>query len=147
MRVSIFVTALVLAAGCYNYNSLTTPSPEQGTYVAVTLTESGTQDLARYLGPNAFVLRGRYVDGADQGVVLSVSSVELIRGDEIGWGGERVTLPNRDIASVQVRELARGRTALLVGVGVIGLVATTAAFVLSGGATSPGASGPPPVKQ
>ncbi len=144
MRAFSLIVAASLAVGCYNYNPLTMPSPEQGTYVAVTLTDAGTQDLARYLGPDVFVVRGRYMGNDERGLVLSVSAVELNRGDEIGWSGENVTLPHNDIAAVQVRQLAKGRSVLLLGVGVTGLVATTAAFVLSGGATAGGASGAPP---
>lgn len=147
MRAAVFVATVVFAAGCYNYNPLTAPSPEEGTYVAVTLTDAGTADLARALGPSVFVVHGRYVGGDADGMQLSVSSVELIRGDEIDWRGERVTVPNDDIASVHVRQLSKGRSVLLVGVGLTGFVATTVAFALNGGQNSGGASGPPPVKK
>ena len=147
MRVSTLIAAACLSAGCYNYGPLATPSPEPGTYVAVTLTDAGAVDLASYLGPNVFVVRGRYVADAAQGVLVSVSSVELVRGDQVDWKGEQVTLPNSAIASVQVRQLSKRRSALLVGVGLTGLVATTAAFALSGGANSAGAPGGMPGKK
>lgn len=147
MRASIVVTITCLGAGCYSYNPLTTPSPEPGSFVAVTLTASGAQDLARYLGPNVVVVRGRYVGDSDQAVLVSVSSVELVRGDEMDWAGERVALPNNAIASVQVRQLSKRRSALLVGVGITGFVATTAAFGLGGGGTPPGGGGTPPTKK
>jgi hypothetical protein len=133
MRASMLITAVCLTAACYNYRPLATPTPEPGTYVAVTLTDAGSLELAPYLGPNVFVVRGRYVGDAEQGVLLSVSSVELVRGDQVEWKGERVTLPKSAIASVQVRQLSKRRSALLVGVGLTGLVATTAAFTLNGG--------------
>jgi hypothetical protein len=132
----MLITMVCLSAACYNYRPLTTPSPEAGSYLAVRLTDAGSVELAPYLGPNVFVVRGRYVGDAEQGVQLSVASVELVRGDQVAWAGERVTLPNSLIASVQVRELSKRRSALLVGVGVTGLVATTAAFSLDGGAGS-----------
>jgi hypothetical protein len=147
MRGPMLIAAACLTAGCYNYNPLTTPSPEPGTYVAVALTDAGALALAPYLGPNAFVVRGRYVGDADQSVQMSVSSVELVRGDQVDWAGEQVTLPKSAIASVQVRQLSKRRSALLVGVGLTGLVATTAAFTLAGGQNLGGASGPPPTKK
>jgi len=147
MRASMLIAAVCLTAGCYNYSPLATPTPEPGTYVAVTLTDAGALELAPYLGPNVFVVRGRYVGDAEQGVRVSVSSVELVRGDQVDWAGERVTLPKSTIASVQVRQLSRRRSVLLVGVGLTGLVATTAAFTLAGGQNAGGASGPPPVKK
>lgn len=147
MRVETLIAAACLTAGCYNYSPLTQPTPEPGAYVSVTLTDAGAVDLARYLGPSVFVVRGRYVGTDDRGLVVSVASVELTRGDAIAWAGERVTLPNDRIASVQVRQLSKRRSALLVGVGITGLVATTAAFALWGEANSGASTGPPPIKK
>ena len=147
MRAAMLLTAVCLTAGCYNYSPLTQPTPEPGAYLAVILTDAGSVDLARYLGPSVFAVRGRYVVADDQGLVLSVSSVELVRGDQIAWAGERVTLPNDRIASVQVRQLSKRRSVLLVGVGITGLVATTAAFGLIGGASSGSTIGGPPGKK
>ena len=147
MRVDMLIAAACLTAGCYNYSPLAQPTPDQGAYVSITLSDAGTVDLARYLGPSVFVVRGRYVGADDHGLVLAVSSVELVRGDEIAWAGERVTLPNDRIASVQVRQLSKRRSVLLVGVGITGLVATTAAFGLIGGASSGSTVGGPPGKK
>jgi len=147
MRVSILITAACLSAACYNYQPLTTAAPEPGTYVMAVLTDSGSQELARHLGPNVSVVRGRYLGNSDAGLLVSVSSVEMKRGDQVAWAGETVTLPASDIAEVQVRRLAKGRSVLLVGVGVGGLVATTAAFALTGGGTLPGPGKEHPVPQ
>ncbi|PYP49961.1 MAG: hypothetical protein DMD45_12730 [Gemmatimonadetes bacterium] len=147
MRVAMLIAVACLTGACYNYSPLTQPTPETGAYVSVTLTDAGSVDLARYLGPSVFVVRGRYVGADEQGLVLTVSSVELVRGDQIAWAGERVTLPNDRIASVQVRQLSKRRSALLVGVGITGLVATTAAFGLVGGANSGSTIGSPPGKK
>jgi len=147
MRAEMLITAVCLTAGCYNYSLLATPTPEPGAYVSVTLTDGGSVDLAGYLGPSVFAVRGRYVGEDDHGLVLAVSSVELVRGDEVPWAGEHVALPTDRIASVQVRQLSKRRSALLVGVGITGLVATTAVFALVGGANSGAGSGPPPGKK
>ena len=147
MRAYSLIAAAGLA-GCYNYAPLATPTPQPGTSVAVTLTSAGSQDLARYLGPNVFVVRGRYLRDADEGgLVVSVTSVELQRGDELSWAGEAVSLPNSAIASVEVRRLARGRSILLAGAGAGGLVATTLAFALLGSGTQPNPGGNRPPKQ
>jgi len=147
MRVEMVIAAACLTAGCYNYSPLTQPTPVPGAYVAVTLTDAGSVALARYLGPSVFVVRGRYVADDDHGLVVAVSSVELVRGDEIAWAGEHVTLPNDRIASVRVRQLSKRRSVLLVGVGITGLVATSAAFGLVGGANSGSTIGGPPTKK
>jgi hypothetical protein len=126
------MVALCLSVACYNYRPLATPSPQSGSYVAATLTDGGSRDLARYLGRNVFVVRGRYLGESDAGILVSVSSVELTRGEDVSWAGEMITLPTDAVASLEVRRLAKGRTVLLAGVGAGGLVATTLAFSLIG---------------
>ena len=131
-RVWLLVAVLGPVAACYDYHPLTAPSPDQGSYVAATLTETGSVDLARYLGPDVFAVRGRYLATGEAGVVVSVTSVELKRGTVVSWAGETVVLPSEAVASLDVRRLAKGRTALLAGVGAGGLVFTTLAFSLLG---------------
>jgi len=148
MKTAILIGMLSVTAGCYNYNPLTTPSPEPGTYLAVTLDDAGSDELARYLGPSVFMVRGRYLGPSDQGgLLVSVSSVETKRGVGYSWEGETVRLPTDAIASLDVRRLSKGRSLLLAGVGAGGLVATTLAFSLLGSGTQPGAGGGHPPKQ
>lgn len=135
MRAAIVIGMLGVSSACYTYNPLTTPSPEPGSYVVVRLTDAASIDLAPYLGPTVFVVKGRYVGDSAGGIVVSVNSVELQRGDELSWAGERIRVANGQIASLGVRRLAKGRSLLLAGVSAGGLVATTLAFSLNGGGT------------
>lgn len=145
MRTVMLIGVLCFTAGCYSYSPLTTPSPEAGSYVAVTLSDAGSEALARYVGPDVFVVRGRYLSSGERGLLVSVSSVETKRGAELSWQGETVTLPTDAIASLDVRRLAKGRSILLAGVGAGGLVVTTLAFtVLAGGTPLPPGGGRPP---
>jgi hypothetical protein len=147
MRTAILITTLLLTAGCYSYNPLTTPSPEPGTSLAVTLTDAGSDELARSLGPGAFIVRGRYLSNDEQGMLLSVTSVETKRGYSNPWSGETVAVPDNAVASLDVRKLSKGRSFLLAGIGVGGLVVTTVAFSLIGGGTTPNSGGGLPPKQ
>ena len=145
IRRTLLATAFCVTAGCYNYKPLTTPSPEPGTYVAVTLNDAGSDALARYLGPSIYLVRGRYLGPSDRGLLVSVSSVETKRGITYSWEGETVTLPSDAVASLDVRNLAKSRSFLLAGIGAGGFLAATALFVLKGGASSlTGVGGRPP---
>jgi len=146
-RAIVVVTAAWVVAGCYNYTAVPTIAPQPGAQLAFTLTESGSQELTRSLGADAFVVRGRYLGDSEQGALVAVSSVETKRGDQFPWAGETVTLPNNAIAGIEARRLAKGRSALLFGAGVTGLVATTAAFGLIGSGTRQGSTDTKPVKQ
>jgi hypothetical protein len=143
MRPTILLVAC-LTAGCYNYAPLTSPDPAPGTYLAVRLTDPGSDALARYLGPDAFIIRGRYAGTTERGLLLSVSSVEVRQGWDQPWTGETVAIPTDAIASLEVRRLARGRSYLLAGAGVAGVVALgTLALTGSGSAPGPATGGPP----
>ncbi len=139
VRTTILLTTWLTGA-CYNYTplSLVAPEPQAGTYLAVTLSDFGSDSLARYLGPNVFVVRGRYL-GADEGgrtLRVSVTSVETRLGLQNSWAGESVTIPRDCIRSLEQRQLAKGKSALLAGAGVASVMAAAAAFSLK-----PGGSG------
>lgn len=139
---------LVLATvGCYNYAPVATPTPESGTMVAATLTDSGSLAMTRYLGPLVTEVRGRYLGSNDQGVEIAVSSVLLGRGDERVWAGEHVILPQAVVQSIQLRRFSKGKSVLLAGVGVAGVAATVAAFTLAGSGTAGFGPWRPPGRQ
>ena len=147
MRARLAVVFGLLLAGCHSYVPLTTATPLPGTYVAATLTESGSAQVSGQLGPDAGVVRGRLLDDRQEAMTLSVQSVGLRRGDELAWRGETVTLPYGSIARVDLRRFAKGRSLLLLVVGATAFVALTSTFDLNvrgtGGVTSPIGPGPP----
>jgi hypothetical protein len=130
MRVAILATTCVTAA-CYNYLPITTPAPQPGTYLAVTLSDVGSDSLTRYLGPSVVVVRGRYLGSDDRALVVSVASVELRQGLQTSWSGESVSIPTRFVASLEMRRLAKGRSVFLAAAGVVGVAAIGAAVSLT----------------
>lgn len=142
-RAACLLAAATLQAGCYNYLALQRGGLAPATYVAVTLTESGSDELGQYLGPDALVVRGRYLGPTDRGLSLSVESVESRRGDIARWAGETVVVRGEFVRRVEERHAAGGKTVLLAGAAVAGLVAVYQAFgqINSGGAA--GGTGTP----
>jgi len=49
---------------------LTTPTRSRGAFLAVTLTDSGSVEMARSLGPDVMRVRGRYLSSDDSGLQL-----------------------------------------------------------------------------
>jgi len=124
------VTLLGLAAGCYNYFPLTTADPRPGTRVAAQLSDSGTDALSRYLGPDVAAVEGRLVAVSDHDIGISVASIRNRNGVEHYWKGEVVTLPRGDLVTLRQRKLAPGRSAFLVLAGLGGSFALLEAFGL-----------------
>ena len=141
------LVVLGLVSGCYRYDPLTTPRPAPGTFVAVTLSDTGSAQLARVLGPAVFIVRGRVLASDDGGLgglgglLVSVSSVETKQGVPVAWQGESVAVPDGAIASLDERRLAKGRSVLIAAIGAGGLVATTLTFSLLGGGSQPNPGG------
>ena len=143
-RIALLVAGAWLQAGCYNYLPLRRSRLEPATFVAVTLTDAGSEELAPYVGPNVYVVRGRYVGSTERGLTLSVFEVETRRGTLLEWKGENVVVPNEFVRSVEQRQTAAGKTALLAGVSLAGFFAAYAAFGPGIGGTTPAGSGSGP---
>jgi hypothetical protein len=142
---SPIVTALLLI-GCYNYLPLRRSSLVPSSYLAVTLTDAGSDEMAPYLGPNALVVRGRYLAATERGLALSVESVESRRGDLAHWAGETVVVPGEFVRQVEQRTVSPSKTVLLAGAAVAGFVIASQAFgpASAGGIGGGGGPGPSP---
>jgi len=138
IRTMTVLGAAALLAGCYNYEPLRTAELVPSAFLAVTLSDGGSEQLAQYVGPNVLVVRGRFLRTTERGLALSVESVEDRRGQTFPWQGEMVVVPGEFVRSVEERHAARGKTMMLAGVSLAGFVAAYAAF-------GPGASGSGPV--
>jgi len=144
LRAPQLMAAALLQVACYNYLPVRRSSLTPSNYLAITLTEYGSDELARYLGPNAHVVRGRYLAATDRGLALSVGSVESPRGDVARWAGETVVVPGEFVWEVEQRQLSPSKIALLAGAAVAGLLITYRAFgsASSGGLGGGGGPGP-----
>src|SRR6266700_6830948 len=145
-RSASLVLVALLQVGCYNYLPLRRSGLVPSSYLAVTLTESGSEELARYLGPNALVVRGRYLAATDRGLALAVEAVESRRGDIARWAGETVVVPGEFVREVEQRTVSRSKVALLAGAAVAGFVVANRAFgpASEGGVSGGGGPGPSP---
>ncbi len=131
--------ALFAIAGCYRYVPLATPQPQSGTYIAALLTDSGTAELAEYLGPNVASIGGRLVSSSPEELQISVVTVGGRGGAENFWKGEMVRVPRRLVLGIQERRLSGSRSGLVATIGLAAGVGLLRAFgVLSAGSGSSG---------
>ena len=139
-------SACCLLAGCYSYRplpSVDAVNPVPGTQVEARLTTAGAGNLASEVGPDVLSVEGQVVSADSSGLTLAVNRVVNARHIGNDWKGEHVMLPRGDIASLRVRRLSVGGTAILGGLAGGGLAA---AFALIGGTGSAsGLTSPPSV--
>lgn len=141
-QIVVVVAVMLLGTGCYNYAPLGGPRLAPSMFVAVTLTEAGSEQLAPSIGPSILVVRGRFLSATDRGLVVSVAAVESRRGDILEWKGESVVIPGEFVRSLEERRGATGKTALLAGASLVGFFVAYAAFGSgAGGVTAGGVGG------
>ncbi|MFN2572702.1 MAG: hypothetical protein ABR537_14000 [Gemmatimonadales bacterium] len=143
MRLIGACLAGIVAAGCYYYRPVST-TPPPATFVSVALTDSGTQRLWRYLGPDVGNVRGRLVAADDTALTLSVDAVEMRNGTSLGWKGERAVVNRQLVQELSDRHFSIGRTTLAGGLSAAAFFLTVQAFkVLGGGGSGGGGGGKP----
>jgi len=140
-RIAVLAAVASLQVGCYNYAPLRRSELVPATYLAVMLTETGSEELAPYIGPNVLVVRGRFLSAGDRGLLLSVDGVENRRGDVVEWKGETVMVPAEFVRSLEERHGAAGKTVLLAGAGLAGFFVAYAAFGPGVNGATPGGAG------
>lgn len=136
-RPSVAAAVCCLTA-CYSYAPSVTP-PAPGARVSAELTDAGTVELARYLGPGAGTIEGRVLTVDDSVLNLAVSAVRKRNGAESEWSGEPVPLRRALVAHLGVRELSRGRTAA--AAGAFALAVGGVALTFASGGTGGGSGG------
>lgn len=146
---SAIAVATFLALGaCYTYRPVAAgPNPRGGDQIQVHLTDAGTAELTRVVGPRVVSLEGSVVKVApDSGIVLALTSVGSVDGSSQPWEGEApVGVAAAYIASVERRTFSPGRTALAVGVAAFATVAIAIKALRTGHVDGQGGPpGPPP---
>ena len=115
MRALGLLLAVLVAGGCYRYVAAPASGVEPGMKVRAVLSDHGTADLARYLGPSVTAVEGQVISSSEIEMIVAVSLTELHSGMENYWNNEQVALPRNALASVYLQRFSGARTALLAG--------------------------------
>lgn len=135
VRAGVLAGTLGLSTGCYATRPLL-GVPDVGTPVIAALNDRGRVALADSLGPNVNEVEGTtVVRRGDSSVVLSLSRVRYINGEETRWNGERLTFDVGSLRGFQERRFSRARTGALVAITAGAIVAfiVTRQLVSGGG--------------
>ena len=143
MRTRAFAAVLLVAvSACYKYVPVEVSGPPPGARAHIVLSDAGTVEMARWVGPGTRAIEGEVVSADASGVTLAVRRIEKRDGIEEFWKGESVTIPRGAVSTYTERRLSRSRTALF-SAGVLGVaLAVGQAFGDISGILGRGGSGP-----
>jgi len=126
MRMS-FIGVLLLC-GCYTYRNTAIGDAAIMTPVRVELTEGGSQEITRQVGPRGSMLEGVLTARSDSALIFGVTALTRTNGVEETWRGEHVTVPKSSVSRIQLRKFSRLNTGLLIaGLVAGGFLVKTAA--------------------
>ena len=135
----------LLSTGCFDYREVAlSPSLATGGIVRVELTDNGTTDLTKALGPYVTVLEGPVRSTDQDGLTLGVTTLRRRGEGQIDWTGDTVHVAKTDIRYLTQRSQSRSKTAVAVAaVSAIG-VALIITIAKATGLVS-GSSNKPPI--
>ncbi len=146
VRAFLMMALVVLLAGCYRNVPVRIGSVPPGSDVVVRLTVEGRQHVEELTGLRRVELSGQLLQWAEE---ITISVPVIVRSGTLDRGlRQPITVRADEVVGVDVRELDRGRTAIVVaGVGaVVGavLVATVVKVIggSQGGGQPPGGAPP-----
>jgi len=133
LKLFVVVVAVPAALGCYQYAPLDASTRVQaGEHVAVEISDRGRAELSDRLGSGVLRLEGTLTRTDSADLVMNVWRVAQIDGPTTRWSGESVRFKREYASRVQTRTLNRGKSVLVSGVAVAGLVVLTRQFGLFG---------------
>jgi hypothetical protein len=141
-----FVLLTALFSGCYIYHPVPETDPPPGERVRLTLTDSGTANLAAQVGRATEAVSGDLLGDSAGNYLVAVRSTRMRGGTEIDWRGEQVAVPRPLVASVEQRRFSRTRTVVMSVAVVVAALAVREAFWGPGGVFggAPPGGGPGP---
>lgn len=113
------VASALLLCSCYTYRTTAVGDAAIMTPVRVDLTEEGSQEITKQVGPRGIMLEGVVTAKSDSALIFGVTALTRMNGVEESWHGEHVTVPTSAVSRIQLRKFS----ALNTGLFIAGLVA------------------------
>lgn len=130
--------ACLALAGCYSYRPVPSGAVPLDAQVRARLSAQQADRLGDVLPAGTRVLEGTVLESGGDALLLLVPVSSQLRGARVDVLNQRLRLSQSDIVELELKELDRGRTGLLVGAGAVALGAiVVAAIVETGGGDGP----------
>lgn len=142
------VSTVLWLSGCYAYAVKPMSDVPPNASIAADISDVGRVALGTRVGSEVARVEGKLVQRTDTSMDLQVTQVTYLSGRSDAWQGQQVTLKPQDVKMVTQKTFSRSKTALLIGVVVVGLVATILSLnflgITSGDPSRDKGTDPPP---
>ena len=108
------VVSALLLCSCYTYRNTAVGDAVLMAPVRVELTEAGSQEITRQVGPRGSTLEGIVRGRSDSALTFDVTTLTRSNGIEETWHGEHVTVPRSAVYRIQLRKFSALNTGLFV---------------------------------
>lgn len=144
-RVPILLLSLPALVGCHAYRAGTPEDLRTGTEVRARLSPGEAGRLESLVAPRNRALEGRIEEVDPDSVLLRVTVHNELRGARVQTLQQRVRVARSGILDMEVREMDRFRTGILVG-GAVAVLTAVAIDRWGGGGEGGDDPGPPPAE-
>jgi hypothetical protein len=132
-----FTTVGILLVGCYTLQPTGRTIPEAGTKVALSVNDAGRVALGGQMGPEIDMVEGLLVQKDSSDIILAVSVITTLRGDEQKWNGEKIHINPSYVTAVYERRFSRGRSVAMGAIGLGALYFILSRSILGSGVNEP----------
>lgn len=134
VRRSLISICILAVSACTTYTPVRVADMSPGYNVRVSLSDQGAVDLAPKIGARARQLEGTLTQASDSMIIMSVRRVVREGGGDDTYNDIPISLPSRDVESVERSTTSVSRSVLTAG-AIVGtaLLAARGAGDLSGG--------------
>ena len=108
------VVGALLLCSCYTYRNTAVGDAVLMAPVRVELTEEGSQEITRQVGPRGSALEGIVRGKSDSALTFDVTALTRSNGVEETWHGEHVTVPRSAVYRIQLRKFSALNTGLFI---------------------------------
>ncbi len=121
-KFAALVTAASFLLACSSYTPIPVTQATPGGSIRLTISESASGESFGLLGSQVRAIDGDVRSVDDSVITIAASEVTRTSGDDERVHGEILTIPRRDISSVDRKHLAVVRSLLLTGLIVGGVI-------------------------
>lgn len=137
------VLVVPLLQGCYVYRSADVSEAPMGARVRARLAPAEAARLEAFTVEGTRALDGRVEEVVGDSVMMAVTVHSELQGNRIRNLEQRVQVERSSIIDLELRQLDRGRTAFLVGIGGAVVISAALLKARNTGTVNPGPQLPP----